>query len=89
MKDEKKLVEELRRFRAKAPSPALEDRVFADTGNGIHGELLRLAALLLIYLGLLFALFPAQSGLASRATERSSLSSVTLVMELMGGSDHD
>ena len=85
----KRLVGELRRFRAKAPPSDLESRIFADEGNGIFIDLIRLAALLLIYLGLVFALFPTRSGLPSQAKERSSFSSISMDMDLMRGSDHD
>ena len=84
-----RLVDELRRHRAKAPPPDLEARICAEESNGIIKDLLNLAALLLIYLGLVFALFPARSGLTSRVTERGSFSSINTDMDFMGRSDHD
>jgi hypothetical protein len=84
-----RLVDELRRFRAKAPPSELQSRIFADDGNGILSDLIRLAALLLIYLGLVFALFPARSGLHSKAKARSSFSSINMDFDIMRGSDHD
>jgi hypothetical protein len=97
--EEEALVEDLRRLRPMVPPADLEARIFEGKVNGVFRELVRLAAMLLIYLGLAFALFPARSGIPDRKraggdqVERPTISTISVIKEKlpwrMGGLYHD
>jgi len=55
------IIADLKRFLPSDPSRGLESRIFKKNANGWRVELARLAALLLLFLGLAFAASPGHS----------------------------